>query len=136
MNKIILIGRLADAPQTKSTQSGKTVTTFRLITNRRYDAEKSDAHTIVAWGTLAENCGRYLVKGQQAAVTGELQVRSYQAKDGSNRYAYEVIADNVEFLAKPKGSADNRTAKMSEGESIDDIFDGVDVLEDDADLPY
>ena len=67
--------------------------------------EVTDYFNIVAWRGLADTCARYLVKGQQVAVEGELQTRSYDGKDGVKRYVTEIVADNVEFLARPNGAA-------------------------------
>lgn len=62
----------------------------------------SDFFNIVAWRQLGELCGKYLSKGRKVSVIGEIQNRSYDAKDGSKRYITEIIADEIEFLT-PKG---------------------------------
>ena len=101
MNKAILIGRLARDPDVRYTQSGKPVTSFTLAVDRRVrnDAQQTaDFIPIVAWNKLAEVCGNYLTKGRRTAVEGHIQVRSYEAQDGSKRYVTEVVAENVEFL--------------------------------------
>ena len=95
MNKVFLIGRLVDAPEVKTTPSGVSVTTFRIGVNRRMNRDVSDFFTIVTWRGLADNCGKYLVKGQQVSVIGELQTRSYDDKNGIKRYITEVSADEV-----------------------------------------
>lgn len=105
MNKVFLIGRLAGEPIARSTPNGVAVTTFRLIVNRSYDKDKSDGFSVVAWRGLAEICAKYLVKGQQVAVTGELQTRSYEDKQLITKHVTEIMASDVEFLAKPKGAA-------------------------------
>ena len=112
MNKVFLVGRLADAPQTRQTPNGVTVTTFRLGITRRYNRDQTDWIPVVTWRGLAENCARYLVKGQRVAVVGELQSRSYEDKDGNKRTAYEVSADDVEFLAKPGASGAEGTDEI------------------------
>ena len=65
----------------------------------------SDFFDVVAWRSLAELCGKYLAKGRRVAVVGELQTRSYDAKDGTKRYVTEIIADEVEFLS-PRSQQD------------------------------
>lgn len=100
MNRVELIGRLADAPEARTTPQGVSVTTFRIGVNRRFNREQSDFFTVVTWKGLADNCARYLEKGQQVAVAGEIQTRSYEGKDGVKRYVTEIIADEVEFLSK------------------------------------
>lgn len=102
MNKVILIGNLARDPETRTTQSGVTVTTFTLAVNRAFSNQQgvreADFIPIVAWRQLGELCARYLVKGRKCAVTGMLQTRSYDAQDGTKRYVTEVVADDVEFI--------------------------------------
>lgn len=102
MNKVILIGNLTKDPQMRTTQSGVSVCSFTIAVNRRFkDANgerQSDFIPVVAWRKAADLCGQYLAKGRKVGVIGELQTRSYEAKDGTKRYVTEVIADEVEFL--------------------------------------
>lgn len=102
MNKAILIGNLASDVESRTTSSGIVTCTFRVATQRRVankdGVREADFHTIVCWRGLAENCARYLIKGNKVAVEGQIQNRSYDAQDGSKRYVTEIIADNVEFL--------------------------------------
>lgn len=103
MNKVFIVGRLTKAPDLKTTPNDISVATFTVAVTRQAGKE-SDFLNVVAWRELAENCAKYLVKGQQAAVCGELRTRSYDAKDGSRRYVTEILAEDVEFLARPKGA--------------------------------
>jgi single-strand DNA-binding protein len=105
MNKWVGIGRLTKAPEQKQTSNGIAVCTFSIAVNRRMNREQTDYINVVAWRGLAETCGKYLSKGQQVAVIGELQTRTYDDKNGTKRYVTEVIAEEVEFLAKSNGSA-------------------------------
>lgn len=104
MNRAILVGNLANDPESRLTQSGITQCTFRLATQRRVankdGTREADFHTIVCWRAIAENCARYLQKGSRVAVEGSIQNRSYDAQDGTKRYVTEIVADNVEFLSK------------------------------------
>lgn len=100
MNKVFLVGRLTKAPELKTTPNGVSVATFTIAVTRRTNREESDFLNTVTWRGLADNCGKYLSKGQQVAVVGEIRTRSYEAKDGSRRYVTEIQADDVEFLAK------------------------------------
>ena len=106
MNKAILIGNLTRDPEVRTTGSGTTVCTFTIAVNRRFQNQAgervSDFFNIVAWRQLGELCGKYLSKGRKVSVIGEIQNRSYDAKDGSKRYITEIIADEIEFLT-PKG---------------------------------
>ncbi len=105
MNHVFLIGRLAADPELRTTANGVSVASFRIGVNRRFNKDVTDFINISAWRSLGELCAKYLVKGQQVAVVGELHIDSYDARDGSGkRYRTEVVADNVEFLAKPAGA--------------------------------
>ncbi|HOV68698.1 MAG TPA: single-stranded DNA-binding protein [Clostridia bacterium] len=103
MNRVFLIGRLTRDPELRSTASGVSVCTFTLAVNRRFantdGKREADFIPIVTWRGLADNCAKYLRKGSQAAICGVLQTRSYD-KDGQKRYVTEVVADDVEFLAR------------------------------------
>ena len=101
MNKVFIVGRLTRDPEHRTTPNGISVTTFSVAVTRRMNREESDFLNVVTWRGLADNCGKYLVKGQQVAVCGELRTRSYDAKDGTKRYVTEIQTDDVEFLAKP-----------------------------------
>lgn len=104
MNRAILVGNLANDPESRLTQSGITQCTFRLATQRRVankdGTREADFHTIVCWRAIAENCAHCLHKGSRVAVEGSIQNRSYDAQDGTKRYVTEIVADNVEFLSK------------------------------------
>ena len=112
MNKAILIGNLANDPESRTTASGVSVCQFRLAVQRRFanqqGVREADFIPIVTWRQTAELCARYLSKGRKVAVEGVIQVRSYDAHDGSKRYVTEVVADNVEFLSSPQGDRQQR----------------------------
>lgn len=98
------MGRLVSDPELKTTPSGVSVTTFRIAVDRSYvkagEERKADFFDIVCWRQSAEFVCRYFGKGALIAVEGQLQSRTYQAKDGSNRYVVEVVADNVSFTGE------------------------------------
>ncbi len=102
MNKVILIGNLANDPEAFTTQSGIPRSTFRVAVQRRFanaqGVREADFLTVVAWRQTADFCNRYLSKGRKVAVEGSIQTRSYDAQDGSKRYVTEIIADNIEAL--------------------------------------
>ena len=102
MNKIILMGRLVRDPEVKYTQTGKVNATFTLAVDRpvfsKEAPKEADFIPVVIWGKQAEAVGNYLSKGQRALVEGRLQIRSYEAKDGSRKYVTEVIAERFEFV--------------------------------------
>ena len=103
MQRIIFTGNLTADPEMRSTPSGVTVCAFTVAVNRRFANSDGDRITdffrVNAWRQLGESCGKYLAKGRKVAVVGELQARTYQAKDGSTRMSLDVAADEVEFLS-------------------------------------
>jgi single-strand DNA-binding protein len=106
MNKVILIGNLANDPEAFTTQTGTSRSTFRLAVQRKYTnaqgVREADFLTVVAWRQTADFCNSYLVKGRKIAVEGSIQTRSYDAQDGTKRYVTEIIADSVEALGRAK----------------------------------
>jgi len=106
LNRVILIGRLANDPELKYTPSGVPVGTFRVAVNRPFTnaqgEREADFIDIVAWRQAAEFAANYLGRGHLVAVEGRLQVRSYQAQDGSRRRVTEVVCDNLKALARPR----------------------------------
>ena len=95
MNKVILIGRLATDPESRTTQSGISQCQFRLAVQRRFanqqGVREADFFPIICWRQTADFCSRYLSKGRMVAVEGSIQTRSYDAQDGSKRFITEVI---------------------------------------------
>lgn len=111
LNRVVLMGRLVGDPELKTTQSGLSVTSFRIAVDRSYvkqgEDRKSDFFDIVCWRNTAEFVCRYFGKGSMIALEGQLQSRTYQAKDGTNRYVVEVVADNVSFTGERKDSGNS-----------------------------
>lgn len=123
MNHIVLIGRLTKDPELKYLPSGKSVCNFVLAVNRPFakgsDEQKADFINIQVWGKKAEVAGEYLAKGRQCAVSGRLQIRSYE-KDGERKYTTEVVADSVEFLGdKAQKASDSEGGFGGFGEEVD-----------------
>lgn len=112
MNKIVLIGNLTHDPEVRATPNGVTVCSFTIAVDRRFKdvngANVTDFFRINAWRQLGENCAKFLSKGKKCAVVGELQPRTYEAKDGTTRMSLDVQADEVEFLT-PKNATENET---------------------------
>ncbi|MBQ3219815.1 MAG: single-stranded DNA-binding protein [Clostridia bacterium] len=107
MNKVILIGNLTRDPELTETPNGVSVCRFDIAVNRDYanaDGQReTDFFHITVWRNRAENCAKYLKKGNKVAVCGTLNNRSYDDKDGITRYVTDVVAEDVEFLT-PMGS--------------------------------
>lgn len=130
MNKVILIGNLTRDPELSETPSGVAVCKFSLAVSRDYtNAEgnrDTDFFNITVWRGRAENCGKYLKKGNKVAIIGSLQTRSYEDKDGIKRNVTDIIASEVEFLT-PKQQANqdeesvvSMTRQRPQLEAIDD----------------
>lgn len=107
-NKVILIGNMANDPELRSIPSGVSTCSFSIAVNRRFakEGEQScDFINVVAWKTTAEFVAKHFTKGKPILVFGRLQTRNWKDKDGNNRYATEVVADEVSFV----GSKENAT---------------------------
>ena len=97
MNKVILVGNLTRDPELTETPSGVAVCRFAIAVSRDYanseGTHETDFFNITVWRGRAENCGKYLKKGNKVAVVGSLQNRSYEDKDGIKRTVTDVIAN-------------------------------------------
>lgn len=107
MNKVFLVGNLTRDPELSETPNGIAVCRFSIAVTRDYanseGTRDADFFNITVWRGRAENCGKYLKKGNKVAIVGSLQTRSYEDKDGIKRNVTDVIANEVEFLT-PKGT--------------------------------
>lgn len=147
LNICALQGRLARDPELRQTTTGKQVAMFTLACDRgRKDANgrtTADWIQIVAWDRLADFAAKWLTKGQMVTVDGRLQSRTYQAKDGTNRTAVEVVANNINFCGSKAENAGVLSAP-TEGPRVgapapeysrgpgDDFA----IIEDEGDLPF
>ena len=119
MNKVILVGNLTRDPELTETPSGVAVCRFAIAVSRDYansdGSRETDFFNITVWRGRAENCGKYLKKGNKVAIVGSLQTRSYEDKDGIKRNVTDVIANEVEFLTprNAQGDIDPDTAIVS-----------------------
>ena len=133
MNRWCGVGNIANDPEMRTTQSGIAQCSFRLAVQRRFanaqGVREADFIPVVAWRQLAELCGKYLAKGRKVAVEGTIQIRSYDAQDGSRRYVTEIIADSVDFLGGGEKNAQNGAQAA---QSLTDAG----FVEADDDLPF
>ena len=149
MNKVILIGRLSQDPEMRTTPNGVATTSFSVAVSRNYTNQNGERDTdffrCVAWRNQAENIAKYCQKGSQVAVEGRLQNRNYEAQDGTRRYVTEVIADNVTFLGSRSDAQRNNSSAPQEmandveiNEASEDPFKdfGEEVTLSDDDLPF
>ncbi len=124
LNKIMLIGNLGKDPELQVTSEGIPYTRFSLAVNRVYKSatgerkEETEWFQIVAWRSLAELIERYLHKGSKAYVEGRLTQRKYTDREGVQRTAVEVIANDVQFLESKPAVASNQDIPVD----LDDAF--------------
>ncbi len=122
LNRVFILGNIVAPPEARMTQSGQTVATFRVATNRVWKdqggnkQEAAEFHTIVVWGRLAEVARQYLAKGQLVFVEGRIQTRSWQTPDGQKRYRTEIIALGFQMGPKSMGGGGTAPSK-TEGPS-------------------
>ena len=151
LNKVILMGRLTADPELRRTQSDRAVTSFTLAVNRSFtkkgEQPQTDFIDCVAWGNTAEFVSRWFTKGLQVAVTGRLQVRPWEDKQGQKRRSTEVVVDEAFFAdsKRESGSSGGGQPARSDSGSQTDAFpfdlgpegDEYSDLEiDDVELPY
>lgn len=131
MNKVVLIGRLTADPELRFTPgNGTAVSRIILAVQRRYKKEgqeEADFVPVVIWGKQAEAIATHQKKGRLIAVSGRIQTRNYEAKDGTKRYVTEVIAEEVQFLEWGKRKEDN-PGNTQENDFIE--------VQDDGDIPF
>lgn len=109
MNRCIIVGNLTRDPELSQTQSGTAVCRFSVAVNRPFTnangEREADFINVTAWRAQAENCAKYLCKGSKVSVCGSIQTSSYEDRNGDRRFRTDLVADEVEFLSKPKEDA-------------------------------
>ena len=109
VNKVILIGNLGRDPETRYTTGGDAVTNLRIATTDTWKdkagekQEKTEWHTVVLFGRLAEIAGEYLKKGRPVYIEGRLQTRKWTDKEGVEKYTTEIVADSMQLLGGREG---------------------------------
>ncbi len=136
MNKAILMGRLTADPEMRHTTTGKSVCTFRLAVNRRFvrqgEEQQADFFPIVAWEKTAEFCNNYFRKGQQVAIVGRIQTRTWDDPEGNKRYITEIVAEEAHFAdSKNSSTTDNNNYNASNTQDTGGFYP----VEDDE-LPF
>lgn len=130
LNRIDIMGRLTKAPELRYTAQGTPVTSFTLAVDRDYQSggseRQADFIDVVAWKSTAEFVSKYFSKGSMAIVTGRLQIRDWEDKNGGKRRSAEVIADSVYFGESRK--------RDTEGVNVDPPK--FEEMEDDGTLPF
>jgi len=112
VNLVILIGNLTRDTELRHTTNGRPVASIGLATNRAWKTEtgetkeETEFHRIVAWGKLAETCGKYLKKGKKVYFRGRNATRTYITKEGTQKSVTEVIADDMMMLSSAPTSSE------------------------------
>ena len=140
VNKAILVGNLGKDPEVRFTGTGRAVCKFSLATTTSWNdndgqrQERTEWHNIIVWGKQGENCGKFLSKGRQVFVEGEIRSRSYDDKDGNKRYMTEIIAQQVRFLGGGSGGGRGAAAGSAEAPSLPPEMPGGPASDDD--IPF
>lgn len=133
LNRIVVMGSCGKDPEIRMTQKGTSVASVTLAVDRDYSADQNketDWIDVVAFGKTAEFVEKYFSKGQMAVVTGRLQIRNWEDKEGNKRRSAEILADHVYF-----GEA--KRDKTTQGEPQYDPQGGFSEIEDiDTTLPW
>ena len=145
MNKVILMGRLTKDPDLRYTSGNNTaVASFTIAVNRRGAKEgqpQADFINVVAWSKTAEFCGKYFTKGQQVAVVGRIQTRTWDDNEGKRHYVTEVVADETYFADSKRGSGDfgggvGASTQRTYSETPAASGDGFYPMDEDDELPF
>lgn len=139
MNKVILIGRLTKDVELRYTQTNNTaVASFNLAVNRKFvkpgEERQADFFNIIAWNKLAENISKYLFKGNQVAISGRLETRSWDDPNGQKHYVTEVIAEEIDFIGSK--NKQNNEAILNSPTPINKNDDTSDFICNGDDLPF
>ncbi len=118
LNKVMLLGRLGRDPEIKYSASGTAICNLSVATSESIKKgndfeEKTEWHRVVVFGSQAENASKFLKKGSLVFIEGRIQYRSYQDKDGNDRYTTEIVSNMVRFLDLKDSSGQERTYQSS-----------------------
>lgn len=109
LNVVAIMGRLVADPELRTTPAGHSVCSFRIACERSYskpgEQRQADFIDVIAWRQSAEFVSKYFKKGSMIAIDGSLQTRNYQDKNGNNRTAVEVVANNISFAGSKRQDA-------------------------------
>lgn len=139
MNKVVLIGRLTKDPELKFTPgNGTAVTTITLAVDKYNSATKqreADFISVTIWGKQAEATANYMTKGSLMAISGRIQTRTYDDKEGNKRYVTEVVANETSFLSSKSNGA---SGPLNQGNAYGaaGLEDDMVPVVDDGDIPF
>ena len=139
INTVVLMGRITDFPELKTTQNDKKVTSFTIANDQGYgDNKKTHFINAVAWNKTAEFISKYFSKGQMIAIEGSLTSRRYEDKHGNKRTIYEVLVNEANFCGDKAKSEDNNSSSQSSSFSQNSNFEEYEQIDIGAseDLPF
>ena len=149
INNVTLLGRICSDVELRTTNTGKSVATFRIAVDRSVvkqgDQRQADFITIVAWEGTANFISRYFQKGSMIAIQGRIQTRNYEDNNGNKRTAFEVLATEVSFCGGKNENSSTAPAYSSTDTSTDTSTasgfstaspSDFEEIEDDEDLPF
>ena len=139
LNVVAIMGRMVKDPELKTTNSGKSVCSFRIANDSGYKDASGQSQTnwldVTAWGKTAEFVCKYFPKGALIAIDGRLQSRNYQDKSGNNRNAVEVVVNNVSFAGNKEPAQSQNVANRAVSAPVV-ANNEYEPIEDDGDLPF
>ena len=139
MTKVFLIGNLTRDPELTETAGGVSVCRFAVAVNRGYGENRAtDFYNVTAWRRLGEQVAQYTKKGNKIAVYGDLQIRQYDANDGTRRTSVDVVAQDVEFLT-PKQQDDGGfydAPAAAHPSAAPEKKPALEAFDDDGDIPF
>lgn len=127
LNKVILVGRVASDPESRTTSSGQNVCSFRIATNRVYKTasgerkEEAQFHNIVLWGKQAETASQFVKKGSMLLIEGRIQNRSWEDNSGNKRYITEIIGERIQLGPKSGGGQESQQGFKKEDNQEENI---------------
>ena len=149
LNIVAIMGRLVHDPELKTTQHGTSVCSFRIACDRSYTQKgqerQADFIDVVAWRQSAEFVSKYFQKGSMIAIEGSLQTRNYKDKQGNNRSAVEVVANNISFAGAKRQDGQRAPSYEQQAKAAQNVpqptytqgsMDDFAVINDNDDLPF
>lgn len=137
INNVVLVGRIARDPELRYTPQNTAVATFTLAVNRRFKnaqgEREADFINCVIWRQPAENLANWAKKGSLVGITGSIQVRNYENKDGQRVYVTEVLSDNFQMLESNSNKTEKGKTKSNQDKNP---FAGSPMDVSDDDLPF
>lgn len=138
MNQINIIGNICHNLELKTTPNGKYVCSFNIAVKRPFSKDITDFFTVVCWNKQAENVCKYCQKGFRIGISGILTARQWKDKDENTRTAYEILANEVDFLEKRLDASQSNAQTFDDSPASDGFtaFEGFAPIDADSDLPF